>query len=51
MEEYGNNRKWYGTIASGNVKCGRNVLFDDVTEKYKQFYIKRRNMLSVIDPD
>ena len=50
MEEYGNSINFYGTT-SGNGKYGDNASLGDVLVEHKTFCIKRRNVLSVVDPD
>ena len=51
MEEYGNSRKFYGTMIIDNGKSGHNFSFDDMSAEHKEVHIKRRSMSSVADPE
>ena len=49
MEDYGNSRKFHGTVTSGNGKSGRNYSFDDSLANHKEERVKSRTTLSVAD--
>ena len=51
IEKCGNKRNFYGTIKSGDRKCGWNASFNDMPVEQKKICIKRRSTLSIVDLD
>ena len=51
MEEHGSVGNFWGSIVSCNVKSGHNISLDDMPAWHKKSHAKRRNKLSVADPD
>ena len=49
MEKYGNSRNFHGDIVSGNGKSGYQIRFDDLPSGKQIVYVKRRNIISVVD--
>ena len=51
MEDYSNIINFNGTIISGNGKNGCSASFDDMPADYNEAHVKRRSMLSIVDPE
>ena len=51
MEDYGESKKKYSTIISGNGKSRRSISSNDMPADHKEACVKRRSMPSVVDPD
>ena len=49
MENFGNSRNFHGDIVSGNGTSGYQIRFDDLPSGLQNVYVKRRNIITVVD--
>ena len=49
LEKFGNSRNFHGNIISGSGKQGNKVKFDDLPSDDQIVYVKRRNVITVVD--
>ena len=49
IQQYGNSRNFHGEIMSGNGKQGYNIKFDDLPADDQMVYVRRRNIIVVIE--
>jgi hypothetical protein len=49
LKGYGNSRNFYGEILSGSGKTGYQIRFDDLPADHQDVFIKRRNLLTVLE--
>ena len=49
IQKYGNSRNFHGEIISGSGKQGYNIRFDDLPADDQIVYVRRRNIITVIE--
>ena len=49
IQKYGNIRNFHGEIISGNGKQGYNIKFDDFPADDQVVYVRRRNIIVVVE--
>ena len=50
LKGFPNNRNYHGTVISGSGKQGYSIRFDDLPTDHQDVYIKRRQLLTVLEP-